>query len=92
MNIEREKTFNELKTQLTEKDIDEILTIVGYRCRVNTINKLGARLTYSPSTIPNYGILERLTKDSYGLWSYCAGQSYTDEIRTIREIFLKDYK
>jgi len=81
-------SFNDLKTQLSEQDVDQIIEIVGHRCRVKTCNRLRSILTYSPSLVPTYGILERLTKEN-GKWSYCAGQSYTDEIRTLREIILK---
>lgn len=81
-------SFNDLKNQLSEQDIDQIIEIVGYRCRVKTCNRIRSILTYSPSLIPTYGILERLTKENGG-WSYCAGQSYPDEIKTLREIILK---
>lgn len=81
-------SFNDLKTQLSEQDVDQIVEIVGHRCRVKTCNRLRSILTYSPSLVPTYGILERLTKENGG-WSYCAGQSYPDEIRTLREIILK---
>lgn len=81
-------SFNDLKNQLSEQDIDQIIEIVGYRCRVKTCNRLRSILTYSPSLIQTYGILERLTKKNGG-WSYCAGQSYPDEIKTLREIILK---
>lgn len=81
-------SFNDLKNQLSEQDIDQIIEIVGYRCRVKTCNRIRSILTYSPSLIPTYGILERLTKEN-GVWSYCAGQSYPDEIKTLREIILK---
>ena len=82
----REKTFNELKNELTENDIDQIIEIVGKRCRMKTITRLVSMLKYSASTIPSYGILERLTRDRWNFWSYCAGQSYPDEIRIIRNI------
>lgn len=81
-------SFNDLKNQFSEQDVDQIIEIVGHRCRVKTCNRLRSILTYSPSLVPTYGILERLTKEN-GKWSYCAGQSYTDEIRTLREIILK---
>ena len=81
-------SFNDLKNQLSEQDIDQIIEIVGYRCRVKTCNRLRSILTYSPSLIQTYGILERLTKENGG-WSYCAGQSYPDEIKTLREIITK---
>jgi hypothetical protein len=84
----KQATFNDLKTDLTEDDRNQILEIVGYRCKIGTIRRMRSMLTYSPSLIPVYGILSRLTKMN-GHWSYCAGQSYPDEIRTIKEIFLK---
>jgi hypothetical protein len=83
-----EKSFNDLKTSFSETDIDQILEIIGHRCRVKTLKRLRSILTYSPSLIPSYGIMSRLVKDDKG-WSYVAGQSYTDEIRTVREVILK---
>lgn len=81
------QTFNDLKTLLTEQDIDQIIAIVGHRCRIKTCKRLRSILTYSPSAIENFGIMGRLVKDG-GTWHYCAGQSYPDEIRTVREIIL----
>lgn len=84
--------FNDLKHNLTDHDIELILSIVGHRCRVPTINRLRSILRYSPSLIPAYGIFTRLVKETsaQGLaqWSYIAGQSYTDEIRTLRNCIL----
>jgi len=81
-------TFNDLKTNLVASDIESILSILGYRCRTKTINRLRSILTYSSSRIPTYWIFQRLTRDESGSWEYCAGQSYTDEIRTIRKLIL----
>lgn len=80
--------FNNQKELLTDKDIDELADLIGYRCRVKTCLRLRSILTYGRSTISQYGILERLIKEN-GKWTYCAGQSYTDEIKTIRNIILK---
>lgn len=82
------RSFNQLKTQLTETDIDNLVSLLGHRCQERTKTRLRSILTYSPSRIPSYGIFERLTADFDGNWSYCAGQSYPDEIRTCREIIL----
>lgn len=81
------KTFNELKQSLTESDIDEIMSIVCKGCRENTRRRVRSILTYGPSTIGSYGILGRLVKEDRG-WVYIAGQSYPDEIRTVRECIL----
>lgn len=84
----KQLNFNNQKEVLTETDINELVNLVGYRCRVQTVNRLRSMLTYGRSTIPQYGILERLIKEN-GSWSYCAGQSYIDEIKTVRNIILK---
>lgn len=84
----REKnSFNDLKASLTEDDIDALIEIIGKRCHIKTCKRLRSILTYSPSTVENLGILERLVKEN-GQWHYIAGQSYPDEIRTVREIIL----
>ena len=83
-----QKNFNNQKSNLTETDINQIVSVVGHRCRVKTVNRLRSIITYSPSLIPEYGILSRLIKDDNGIWSYCAGQSYPDEIRTLRDCIL----
>jgi hypothetical protein len=80
--------FNNQKTQLTEQDVDSIIAVIGYRCRVRTINRLRSVLTYMPSQVKSYGILDRLMKEADGSWSYCAGQSYTDELKVVRECIL----
>lgn len=36
----KQENFNDLKSNLTELDIEQIVTIVGYRCRVRTVNRL----------------------------------------------------
>lgn len=84
-----QKNFNNQKKNLTDKDIEQILAIIGYRCRLKTFNRLKSILTYGRSTIPEYGIFNRLIKDKYNHWEYVAGQSYADEIRTLREYILK---
>jgi len=84
-----DKSFNDLKGELTESDIDNLVTLLGKHCRLGTLQRLRSCLTYGASRIASYGILERLVKEENGAWSYCAGQSYPDEIRTIREIIIK---
>lgn len=82
-----EKTFNNLKSQLSEQDIDQLVDLLGHRCRIEKRNRIRSILTYGTSTVPNYGILDRLVKEN-DQWRYIAGQSYTDEIRTVRECIL----
>ena len=84
----KQLNFNNQKTMFTENDIDQIITIIGHRCRIKTCNRLRSILTYSPSLVPSYGILERLIKEGEK-WSYVAGQSYTDELKSVRDCILK---
>jgi hypothetical protein len=80
--------FNNQKTSLSETDIDQLVSIIGERCRLKTVQRLRSILTYSASSLRSYGIFDRLIKDK-DRWEYVAGQSYTDEIRTVRELILK---
>lgn len=83
----RQVNLNNIES-LSEQDIDQIIAIIGYRCQVKTCNRLRSILTYSRSMIGHYGIYERLIKEN-GKWRYIAGQSYPDEVRTLRECILK---
>ncbi len=87
-NSMKQLTFNNLKSELTENDIDQLVALLGSRCRENTLRKLRINLELCASQIPIYGILDRLMKEN-DEWSYCAGQSYPDEIRTVRKIILE---
>lgn len=80
--------FNNQKNQLTFTDIDQLVALITHRCRAKTVSRVRSILTYSPSLIPEYGILARLIKEGEG-WDYVAGQDYSSEIKTVRECILK---
>jgi hypothetical protein len=80
-------TFNNLKSNLSDQDIDELVAIIGHRCHPKTRTRIRSILKYDSSRIPMAGILDRLTKEPYG-WQYFAGQSYPDEIRAVRQLIL----
>ena len=80
--------FNNQREVLTEQDVDQLVCLITHRCRIATTNRIRSILTYSKLSSHHYGIFSRLINDSKG-WEYCAGQSYTDELRTIRQIILK---
>ena len=63
-----QKSFNDLKSKLSEQDVDEIVSIVGSRTRTKARNRLRSILTYGTHTIPSYGIFSRLIKED-GKWS-----------------------
>jgi hypothetical protein len=71
---------------LTDKQITALLEILGKRCRQVTKNTLSYALQAVPNVL-NYGIFGRVMLDSDGA-SYCAGQSYPDEIRTVRKCLI----
>ena len=73
--------------ELTDQDIEQIIEIVGYRCRVKTVNRLRSILTYGLGSIQSYGIFNRLIKEDRG-WTYIPGQDYTSEIKTLRDCIL----
>lgn len=79
--------FNNHRDQLTDQDKEEIFILLSGRLREKNRRLLKTRLDHHLELIPYYGILERIQKESYG-WAYCAGQSYPDEIRTVRNIIL----
>ena len=81
-------SFNDLKSKLSAQDIDQLMSLLGKRCRAKKLNRLRSMLTYGTGAIGSFGIFGRLTKEN-GQWDYCAGQSYTDEIRTVRECILR---
>ena len=83
----KQLNFNNQKSVLTEEDKEEIFDILVKGTRIKTRELLAERLNKHIDLIPEYGIFNRLIKESYG-WSYCAGQSYSDEIRCMREIIL----
>ncbi len=66
-----------------------LVALFGHRCRKETKERLHRRLS-SPGLIQGHGIFHRVMFDVDSQeWSYCAGQSYPDEIRTVRELLLK---
>jgi hypothetical protein len=83
----KQLNFNNQKANLTEEDKEEIFEILAKKTRQATRVLLAKRLDNHLDLIPEYGIFNRLIKENYG-WIYCAGQSYPDEIRTLRKIVL----
>lgn len=77
--------------QLTPEEIDALMEIFGKGCQEKTKRRLRSCLTYH-ACVQNVGIFERvlLGDDACGgsIASYCAGQSYPDEIRTVRDCIL----
>lgn len=71
--------------ELAEKERDALLRLFGHRCREKTKGKLATALRWVPD-IPNYGIYKRVMLSP--MIHYCPGQSYSDEIRVVRECLI----
>lgn len=74
--------------ELSENERLNLAGFLSYRCREKTYKRLKSICLYGLHTIELCGILRRLELNADETWSYCAGQSYTDEMRTVREVVL----
>ena len=87
--MERQDTLSERISRgkaLTETEQAELLVIVGKGCQDRTKSMLKAKISCIPD-VENFGIYGRVHLDEAKV-SYCAGQSYPDEIRTLRKCLL----
>jgi hypothetical protein len=66
----------------------DLFAMVAKGCRVKTQDALASRLALPLSLWPGHARFERVHLEADGA-SYCAGQSYPDEIRELRELILK---
>ena len=79
--------FNNGATHLSDSERASLVEVIGARCRANTKTRL-ARLVQLPlSNWTDYGIYRRVTFVD-GEVDYICGQSWTDEMRTLRECIL----
>ena len=73
------------KKPLTEAEQEALLDILGNHCQARTKRMLARSLSWVPD-IQSYGIYGRVHLSPRV--SYCAGQSYPDEIRTVRKCLI----
>lgn len=74
------------KESLTEDETNAFVSLFGSRCSDKTKRRLRGILRYDVSRLPGLGIFERVRIRPEV--SYVAGQSYPDEIRTVREAII----
>lgn len=77
----------------TEQVMEDLVKLVCSGCHAKTYDRVRANLRWT-STLKLHGIYRRVEihfKDDGSYWyvGYCTGQSFTDEIRVVRE-FLKE--
>jgi hypothetical protein len=73
---------------LNEAQQNAILSIIGKGCRQPTKERLARRLALPLSLWERFGIYSRLIIEEAGAYYIC-GQSWNDEMRTLRECILK---
>jgi len=81
--------WKDIEFELTEKQKDTFVELFGYRCQAHTCRTL-RRFIAAPSRYPSYGIYRRVYWNENDECQYCAGQDYTEEVRYIRELIIKD--
>ena len=78
---------------LSENDVEQLADIFCKRCRADKWRRFRSCLTYGLGRIENCGIFDRVqcevSESGERVWHYVAGQSYPDEIRTVRELIVK---
>jgi len=74
-------------THLNDYQIRDILDLVGKGCRQSTKEKLERRLNMPLSLFQSYGIYNRMKLTPIGA-DYVPCQSWTEEMRTLRECIL----
>lgn len=72
---------------LNEKQREAFLSLIGKGCRANTKEKLFLRLQVPLSLWKRYGIYSRVILTDNDV-EYICGQSWNDEMRTLRECIL----
>ena len=72
---------------LTEAQKADIVAMVGKRCRSSTKDRLARMLDLPLSIWQKHGIYSRVTLDADGA-SYICGQSWNDEMATLRDCIL----
>jgi hypothetical protein len=86
-NLIHNAKFSEGTFTLNDAQKADILEMVGKGCRQNTKAKLARRLDVPLSCWERYGIYSRMTLNDTGA-NYICGQSWNDEMRTLRECIL----
>jgi hypothetical protein len=83
------KATNNIECELSKEQIDLVVSMIGYRCRHDTKARLKRRLALPLALLKNHGIYDRLMIGDRSI-EYVCGQSWDDEMRTLRECLIKN--
>lgn len=79
--------FNNGASHLTDSEQASLLETIGKRCRADTKERLAHYISRPLVHWPDYGIYRRVTFVN-GQVDYICGQSWSDEMRTLRKCIL----
>ena len=77
------------RVHLTWGERDSIVALIGKGCRKDTKERLWRRLSLPLNLLQDHGIYRRLDITDNGC-DYTCGQSWTDEMRVLRDCLLKN--
>lgn len=86
----RQDGHHDWSGELNEAQRVSLLALFGSGCRAPRVRSLRACFDDNCRRVKSCGILERVQLTEDGA-SYCAGQDYPSEIRTVREILTASY-
>jgi hypothetical protein len=87
--IHDSKNKHNSRVHLTLGERDSIVALIGKGCRKDTKERLWRRLSLPLSLLQDHGIYRRLVITDNGC-DYTCGQSWGDEMRTLRECLIKN--
>lgn len=82
-----EATHDNKAVHLTEQEQASLAALLGKGCRAKTKQRLAYKLALPLYIYQDYGIYRRVSFDN-GRAEYCAGQSYANEVRVVRDLIL----
>lgn len=74
--------------EMSDEQCENLAVFLGKGCREKTKKRLLSICKYGLLSVELCGILRRVNLEPDNTWSYCAGQSYPDEIRVVRNVIL----
>jgi hypothetical protein len=86
-NLIHASKFEAGTRELTKAQKTDIVSMVGKGCRANTKDRLSRVIDLPLSIWQKHGIYSRITLNENGA-DYICGQSWTDEMRTLRDCIL----
>lgn len=85
-----QKGWIDWRGKLNKRQQSSLVGLLGSHCRTETVSRLRRAVEDNCRKVKSCGIMERVMLTKNGA-SYCAGQSYPDEIRYVRQTVIASY-